>query len=71
MRVWGLRRLLRLNRRRPRRAAELPPRKSRRPAAGGRKRCEIAGKPGYLLSDGQTCVKFSGYVSAGVQAGAR
>ena len=51
-------------------AAELPSRKADAPPPAA-KRCEIAGKPGYLLSDGQTCVKLSGYISAGVQAGAR
>jgi len=49
-------------------AAELPMRqaKSQAPAA---KSCEINGKPGFLASDGQTCIRLSGYVSGQVAAG--
>ncbi len=51
-------------------AAELPSRKTDAPPPPA-KRCEIAGKPGFLLSDGQTCVKLGGYVTGGVVAGVR
>ena len=50
------------------RAAELPSRDAKPPAAKA-KGCEIAGKPGFLAADGQTCIRVSGYVSGQVSGG--
>jgi hypothetical protein len=52
----------------PAMAAELPTRQTK-PAATPAKRCEINGKPGILAADGQTCLRFSGYVSGQVSVG--
>jgi hypothetical protein len=49
-------------------AAELPSRDAKPPAQKA-KRCEIAGQPGILTADGQTCVRVSGYVSSQATAG--
>jgi len=48
--------------------AELPSRNAP-PAEAKAKTCSIEGVPGVLLPDGQTCVRISGAVSAGVVAG--
>jgi len=40
-----------------------------KPPAQKAKRCEIAGQPGILTADGQTCVRVSGYVSSQATAG--
>ena len=42
--------------------AELPSRDAR--SAPPPRRCEIGGKPGFLLPDSDTCVKVSGSISA-------
>lgn len=49
-------------------AAELPSRQTK-PSTAPVKRCEIAGKPGYLAGDGQTCIRLGGYVSGQVSVG--
>jgi len=49
-------------------AAELPSRDAKPPTAKA-KSCEIAGKPGFLTADGQTCIRISGYVSGQVTGG--
>jgi hypothetical protein len=49
-------------------AAELPSRDAKPPAQKAR-RCEIAGRPGYLAADGQTCIRISGFVSGQVSGG--
>lgn len=48
--------------------AELPSRNAP-PAEAKAKTCSIDGVPGVLLPDGQTCVRITGAVSAGVTAG--
>jgi hypothetical protein len=49
-------------------AAELPMRQAK-PTDKPLRHCEIQGKPGFLASDGQTCIRLSGYVSGQVSAG--
>ncbi len=49
-------------------AAELPSRDTKAPAAKA-KRCEIAGQPGILAADGQTCIRVSGYFSSQATVG--
>jgi len=49
-------------------AAELPMRQAKAPAPAA-KVCQINGKPGFLAGDGQTCIRFSGYVSGQIAAG--
>ncbi len=49
-------------------AAELPSRDTKPPAAKA-KHCEIAGQPGILAADGQTCIRVSGYVSTQATVG--
>ena len=49
-------------------AAELPSRNAPPLAAKGQT-CSVDGAPGVLLPGGQTCMRISGTVSAGVSAG--
>jgi len=49
-------------------AAELPSRDTKPPPAKA-KRCEIAGQPGVLAADGQTCIRVSGYISSQATVG--
>ena len=49
-------------------AAELPSRDAKPPAQKA-KRCEIAGHPGFIAADGQTCIRISGFVSGQVSGG--
>ncbi len=49
-------------------AAELPSRDAKPPPAKV-KRCEIAGQPGVLSADGQTCIRVSGYFSSQATVG--
>ena len=49
-------------------AAELPSRAAKAKPAEKLRTCEIAGEQGVLLANG-TCVRVSGYVSSGVEAG--
>jgi hypothetical protein len=48
--------------------AELPSRDAKPPPAKA-KRCEIAGQPGILAADGQTCIRVSGYFSGQATVG--
>ncbi|MGD1037893.1 MAG: hypothetical protein ABR878_11995 [Roseiarcus sp.] len=49
-------------------AAELPSRNATPPAAKA-ETCSVDGAPGVRLPGGQTCVRISGAISAGVSAG--
>jgi hypothetical protein len=49
-------------------AAELPTREAKPPQARA-KRCEVAGQPGILTADGQTCIRVSGYIGSQVGVG--
>ena len=49
-------------------AAELPSRDAKPPPTKA-KRCEIAGQPGLLAADGQTCIRVSGYFSSQATVG--
>ncbi len=49
-------------------AAELPSQSKKHKPSESVKHCNIAGSPGFLAANG-VCVRFSGYISAGVSAG--
>ena len=49
-------------------AAELPSRSAKAKPEDKAQTCEIGGAQGLLLANG-TCVRVSGYVSSGVEAG--
>jgi hypothetical protein len=47
-------------------AAELPSRDAKKTVAQKTQICDIDGRPGFRLPGGETCMRISGYVSAGV-----
>jgi hypothetical protein len=49
-------------------AAELPGREAKKGVAPKAETCDIDGRPGFRLPGGDTCMRISGYVSAGVTA---
>jgi hypothetical protein len=49
-------------------AAELPSRNAKPATPEKMQTCDIDGQPGFKLPGGETCMRISGYVSAGVTA---
>ena len=47
-------------------AAELPSRDAKKSVARKMQTCDIDGRPGFKLPGGDSCMRISGYVSAGV-----
>ena len=49
-------------------AAELPTKLAKPKPAAKAEKCEIDGQPGFRVAGSDTCLRISGYVSAGVAA---
>ena len=50
-------------------AAELPSKNAKSAPPVKSRSCEIDGQPGFELPGSETCIRISGYISAGVTAG--